>query len=84
MFVDIYDKYLLQVQTIPQPLEKKEIFVRPDASEPLIPIPSVIGSSLKPVLDKMKKENTQEVDKGNIYLQYLLNIINKWFSLIYQ
>lgn len=66
MFVDIYGKYFLQVQTIPQPLEKKEVFVRPDASEPLISIPSVIGSSLKPVLEKMK-ENTQEVDNG-IYI----------------
>lgn len=50
---------------IPQPLQTKEVFIRPDANEPLVRISSQVGSSLKPVLEKMKKEFSEAVEKKN-------------------
>lgn len=46
--------------SIPKPLEQRVILPRPDESEPLGPLPHTVGSSLKPMLEKMQKEITLE------------------------
>jgi cysteine/histidine-rich domain-containing protein 1 len=54
-----------EVKSSPQPLPPKEAFIRPDVNEALIRVACTVGASLKPMLEKMQKESTQQNDKDN-------------------
>ncbi|XP_054712719.1 cysteine and histidine-rich domain-containing protein 1-like [Uloborus diversus] len=54
-----------QMNSIPKPLEQKEIVVRPDVNLPTVILPFSIGASLKPMLEKVQKEIVQEIGDEN-------------------
>ncbi|GFY65041.1 cysteine and histidine-rich domain-containing protein 1 [Trichonephila inaurata madagascariensis] len=58
-------KEMNQEVSCPKPLEQRVVLPRPDANDPLGHLPITIGSSLKPMLEKMQKEITLVPDIVN-------------------
>lgn len=76
-------KELEEIQPIRPPL-LKEAFVRPDAGQPMTRISSTVGASLKPVLDKMKKENLDCVAENDQVVQLNTPCQNKGCRVVYK